>query len=58
MTKLRADIADGLQQAIQMKAAALAENPDLIRLTQAESWNGELPATMIPGATIPMLDIR
>ena len=45
-------------EAIQMKAAALAENPDLIRLTQAESWNGELPATMIPGATIPMLDIR
>lgn len=42
--------------AIQAKGKALRENPELIELTKAERWNGELPTTMIPNTTVPFLD--
>ena len=41
--------------AIKAKAQALAQNVNLIELTKAERWNGILPTTMIPNATIPFL---
>lgn len=43
--------------AIKAKAAALAQNPALIALTQAERWNGVLPTTMLPGGSVPMLNL-
>lgn len=43
--------------AIKARAAALAGNPLLVQLTTAERWDGRLPATMIPGASIPMVSI-
>lgn len=42
--------------AIKAKASALAQNMNLIELTKAERWNGQLPTTMIPNATIPFLN--
>lgn len=42
--------------AIKAKAEALAQNQNLIELTKAERWNGILPTTMIPNATIPFLN--
>jgi regulator of protease activity HflC (stomatin/prohibitin superfamily) len=42
--------------AIKAKAQALAQNVNLIELTKAERWNGILPTTMIPNATIPFLN--
>ena len=44
-------------EAIKARAAALANNPLLVELTKAEKWNGELPTSMIPGSTVPFLDI-
>ncbi|MDR1912387.1 MAG: prohibitin family protein [Helicobacteraceae bacterium] len=41
--------------AIEAKAAALAKNPSLVKLIEAERWNGELPATMIPNSAIPII---
>lgn len=41
--------------AIQAKGDALAKNPSLVSLVQAERWNGTLPTTMVPGGTVPML---
>lgn len=41
--------------AIKARGGALGENPKLVELVQAERWDGKLPATMIPGATVPML---
>jgi hypothetical protein len=35
----------------------LASNSNLIALTQAERWNGQLPTTMVPGATVPFLNV-
>ncbi len=43
--------------AIRAKADALGQNPQLVTLIQAERWDGKLPATMIPGATVPMLGL-
>ena len=43
--------------AIRAKAEALRDNAGLIALTQAERWNGVLPTTMIPGSTVPFMDV-
>ncbi len=43
--------------AIKARAGALANNPLLVELTKAEKWNGELPTSMIPGSTVPFLEI-
>ncbi len=43
--------------AIRAKGDALKQSPDLIRLTQAERWDGKLPAQMIPGSAVPFLNL-
>jgi regulator of protease activity HflC (stomatin/prohibitin superfamily) len=43
--------------AIRVKAEALGSNPNLIALTQAERWNGQLPVTMVPGGAVPFLNV-
>lgn len=43
--------------AIRARATALGQNPSLILLTQAERWNGVLPTTMIPGGTVPFINV-
>ena len=43
--------------AIKAKAEALRDNAGLIALTQAEKWNGALPTTMIPDATVPFMNM-
>lgn len=43
--------------AIDAKGRALKANPALVDLVQAERWNGQLPTTMLPGGTIPMLTL-
>lgn len=53
-TRLRGDAE---ADAIRAKSAALASNPALIALVQAERWNGQLPTTMVPGATVPFLQM-
>lgn len=43
--------------AIQARGDALAKNPNLVGLVQAERWNGTLPTTMVPGSAVPMLNL-
>ena len=43
--------------AIRAKADALRDNAGLIALTQAEKWDGKLPTTMIPGSTVPFMNM-
>jgi regulator of protease activity HflC (stomatin/prohibitin superfamily) len=45
-------------ESIRVRGAALAGNPDLVRLAQAEKWNGVLPVTMVPGGTVPFLEVK
>jgi regulator of protease activity HflC (stomatin/prohibitin superfamily) len=49
---------DAEAQAINARGKALRENPDLIGLVQAEKWNGVLPTSMIPGSTVPFLNVN
>ena len=43
--------------AIQARGDALRNNPTLPTLVAAEKWNGVLPTTMVPGNTVPFLNI-
>ncbi len=45
-------------KAMDLRGQALAKSPDLVRLINAEKWNGVLPATMVPGATVPFIDVN
>lgn len=53
-TKLKGD-ADA--SAIRAKGDALKDNPQLVDLIRAERWNGVLPTTMLPDATVPFLSL-
>lgn len=45
--------------AIKAKAAALKNNPLIVELTQAQSWDGKLPTMMMgEGSGVPILDLR
>lgn len=44
--------------AIQARGDALAKNPGLVNLVQAERWDGKLPTSMIPGGALPMVSLR
>lgn len=44
--------------AIRARGAALRENPELVALVTAENWDGRLPQTMLPGGTIPFLNLQ
>lgn len=44
--------------AIRAKGAALRDNPELINLTAAEKWNGQLPTTMVPGSAVPFIGVK
>ena len=45
-------------EAIKARGDALRENPNLIGLVQAERWDGRLPSTMVPNATVPFMDVN
>jgi len=43
--------------AIQARGDALRNNPALPTLVAAEKWNGVLPTTMVPGNTVPFVNM-
>ncbi|MFT5758127.1 MAG: regulator of protease activity HflC (stomatin/prohibitin superfamily) [Alteromonadaceae bacterium] len=45
-------------ESITAKAKALGNNPLIIKLTEAQNWDGKLPATMLGGQNMPILDLR
>lgn len=49
---------DAEASAIRARGAALRDNPTLIDLVQAERWNGTLPTTMVPGGTVPFMNMN
>lgn len=44
--------------AIRARGDALRANADLVALTAAEKWNGQLPNTMVPGSALPFVQIK
>lgn len=45
-------------EAIKAKAEALENNPLIIKLTEAQNWDGKLPSTILGGEHMPILDLR
>lgn len=43
---------------INARGKALRDNPQVIELTKAESWDGVLPTSMIPGTAVPFIDVK
>jgi regulator of protease activity HflC (stomatin/prohibitin superfamily) len=48
---------DAEASAINARGKALRDNPGLVDLVAAEKWNGVLPTTMVPGATVPFINV-
>jgi len=44
--------------AIQARGDALRNNPGLPTLVAAEKWNGVLPTTMVPGNSVPFVNVK
>lgn len=44
-------------ESIDIRGAALKDNPGLVDLVKAERWNGVLPTTMLPNSTIPFMNM-
>ena len=45
-------------EAITAKAKALGNNPLIVKLTEAQNWDGKLPTTILGGENMPILDMR
>lgn len=45
-------------EAIRLRGEALHNNPEMIQLIQAQRWNGVLPTTMVPSATLPFMELK
>lgn len=49
---------DAEAHAINARGKALRDNPGLVDLVQAEKWNGVLPTTMVPGSSVPFINVK
>ena len=51
---------EGLAEAasITAKAKALGNNTNIIKLTEAQNWDGKLPSTILGSGNMPILDMR
>ncbi len=45
-------------EAMEAKAKALKNNPLIVKLTEAQAWDGKLPSTMMGDGVMPIMDIR
>ena len=45
-------------EAITAKAKALGNNPLIVKLTEAQNWDGKLPTTILGSDNTPILDFR
>lgn len=45
-------------QSMEAKAKVLRENPGLVEYQKVVQWNGILPTTMVPGSSVPFVNIK
>ncbi|MFS1523842.1 SPFH domain-containing protein [Microbulbifer sp. 2304DJ12-6] len=45
-------------KAIEAKGKALKDNPLIVKLTEAQTWDGKLPSTMLGQSAMPIIDMR
>lgn len=44
--------------AIKAKSDALSNNPQLVQLAAVDKWDGVLPTQMVPGSTVPFVNLN
>jgi regulator of protease activity HflC (stomatin/prohibitin superfamily) len=49
---------DAEAKAIRARAEALAANTNLVNLNAIDKWDGKLPVSMVPGSSVPFLNIK
>ncbi|WP_111976927.1 prohibitin family protein [Algibacillus agarilyticus] len=45
-------------EAIEAKGKSLKDNPLIVKLTEAQAWDGKLPTTMMGDGVMPIMDMR
>ena len=50
--------AQGEADAIKLRGEALAANPNVVQLDAIAKWNGVMPTTMVPGASVPFVPVK
>lgn len=50
-------LAQAEADAIRLKGEMLEKNPNIVHLNAVEKWNGQLPVQMIPGSTVPFINV-
>ena len=50
-------LAQAEADAIRMKGEMLEKNPNIVHLNAIDKWNGQLPVQMIPGSTVPFINV-
>ena len=50
-------LAQAEADAIRLKGEMLEKNPNIIHLNAIDKWNGQLPMQMIPGSTVPFINV-
>ena len=53
LTKAKAEA-----DAIKLRGDALRQNPGVMELEAINKWNGQLPTTMVPGASVPFVPVK
>jgi len=48
---------DAEASAINARGKALRDNPGLVDLVAAGKWDGKLPTTMVPGSSVPFINV-
>ena len=43
---------------INLRGEALRKNPEIVQLESITKWNGILPTTMVPGASVPFVTVK
>lgn len=50
--------AEAEAKAIRLRSDALRDSPRVVELTLAEKWDGKLPVTMVPGSSVPFVNVK
>ena len=50
--------AQGEADAIKLRGDALRDNPNVVQLDAIAKWNGVMPTTMVPGASVPFVPVK
>lgn len=50
-------LAQAEADAIRLKGEMLEKSPNIVHLNAIDKWNGQLPVQMIPGSTVPFIDV-